>query len=206
MSTPVGDQLTYGNKEPDLDYSMEIDVEIKAVEMSMKALYLIRGLPNTGKSTTGYILLELYQAAGRTCVMIEANDYVYHPENVTDDEERFGKYVFDQEDNNHYHELCLQKTISEMRNDDVEAVIVCNTFTEYSELSDYIKAAEELNRSVFVLGVENFHGQDNGRGVGLGAINNMNARFQSFQVHPRLLPQASNQEDVSDKDVMRTTA
>lgn len=207
MSAPVGDQATYGNKIVNLDYSMEIEVETKAVEMSMKALYLIRGLPNTGKSSIGYILLELYQAAGRTCAMIETNDFVYHPEDVTEEQERFGKYIYEQEQNERCHELCLEKSIQAMRDEQVEAVIVCSTFTEHQDLKHYLDAAKEFGRAVFVLGVENLHGKDNGRGVDLNAISKMSDRFQSFQLHPKLFCKpASNQSNAAEQVSIQTPA
>lgn len=207
MSAPVGDQPTYGNKTVDLDYSMEIEVEIKAVEMSMKTVYLIRGLPNTGKSSMGYILLELYVASGRTCVMFETNDFIYHPENVTEEEERFGKYIPEQQQNERCHELCLEKSIEAMRDEQVEAVIVCSTFTEHQDLEHYLDAAKECGRSVFVLGVENLHGKDNGRGVDLNTISKMNDRFQSFQLHPSLYCKpASNQSITTEQVNIQTSA
>ena len=180
MSAQIGDQVTYGKKKEDFTVDDEVNIENKAIKMALHSVYLIRGLPNAGKSTLGGILLHLYEELGMNADHFEANDYVYHPPGVNEDDPRFGKYIFDREKHGACWSLCLEAATTAMNDKDVNAVIVSNTFTTIGELEPFIDAAKAAGRTLFVIGMDNFHNGDNGRGVPLDVVADMTQRYHAF--------------------------
>lgn len=100
-----------------------------------KTLYIIRGLPGSGKSTLGEQLADCY--------------IDYHPRNggpkshsySADDWFTFsstGRYVFIPEELPQAHEDCRARVLGAMLSD-VEHICVCNTFSQAWEAEPYFK-------------------------------------------------------------------
>jgi len=129
----------------------------------MKTLYLLRGLPNSGKST-------LAKSIGG--IHIEADQYFM--EN--------GEYKFDGSKIKLAHNYCQSQTRAWMDTDgtqvNVDKIVVSNTFTQEWEMKPYYEMAEEYGYMVFSLIVENRHGGVNEHDVPDEVIEKMEKRFE----------------------------
>lgn len=125
-------------------------------------LYLIRGVPGSGKSTFAQ---ELKQR-GVVDVVFEADRYFY---------DQFGDYNFDPSKLAEAHRWCLNSTISSL--DVGSNVAVSNTLTTEKELEPYLRAAESMGVNVVSLIVENRHGSSNVHNVPEETIARMKQRF-----------------------------
>lgn len=131
-------------------------------------LYLVRGLPNSGKSTLAKTLAPVANFA--------ADDYFDQKAKelgITYSEafERFRNGI------HIAHETCQNNVMTAML-DKVPAIAVANTFTTVKELTPYLKLASELGYKVHVLTVERYHNGDNGHNVPDEAIERMALRWQ----------------------------
>ena len=124
-----------------------------------KELYILRGLPGSGKSTKAESLGGYH---------IEAD--MYFTEND-------GEYNFDPKNLPTAHQWC-QSMVGEWMNEDVERIVVSNTSTQKWEIEPYMSMAEEYGYTVFSLIVENRHGGDNIHGVPSESIDRMKNRFE----------------------------
>ena len=95
----------------------------------MKSLFLIRGLPGSGKSTLGYQL---------GIIPIEADQYF----------ERSGKYHFNPAELGDAHAFCQKETDRRLSAD---STVVCNTFSTRWELQPYIELSEKHAARLFVI-------------------------------------------------------
>lgn len=120
-------------------------------------LFIIRGLPGSGKSTLGGILAPGHSFA--------ADDYFM--EN--------GVYNFNPRALGEAHGQCLQNVIASMKKG-ASRICVCNTFTTYKEMAPYRKNAETYGYSVFVIHCQNDFG--NVHNVPVEAIQRMDARWE----------------------------
>lgn len=98
----------------------------------MKTLYIVRGLPGSGKTTLAERIAP---------IVCSADDY------FTDEN---GRYNFDPRRLRHAHDYCLRKTRKAL-SAGVDAVAVANTFTQSREAKKYFEAAEDYGYSVFVV-------------------------------------------------------
>lgn len=89
-----------------------------------KILYLIRGIPGSGKTTLAKKLTKFYFAA---------DDYFY----------KNGKYEFDATKLKQAHEYCLSQTEDAMNIFEVSEIAVHNTFTRRSEMLKYYELANK---------------------------------------------------------------
>ena len=132
----------------------------------MKNLYLLRGLPGSGKST-------LSNQFGDT--HFEADMYFIN-EN--------GEYIFNGADIKKAHQWCQsQVELAMIQNRityglDSSDIIVSNTFTQEWEMEPYYKLAESYGYRVFSLIVENRHGGENIHGAPADKIQAMKDRFE----------------------------
>ena len=132
----------------------------------MKNLYLLRGLPGSGKST-------LSNQFGDT--HFEADMYFIN-EN--------GEYIFNGADIKKAHQWCQsQVELAMIQNHityglDSSDIIVSNTFTQEWEMEPYYKLAETYDYRVFSLIVENRHGGENIHGAPADKIQIMKDRFE----------------------------
>jgi len=131
-----------------------------------RSLFLVRGLPGSGKTTLAKILASI-GIEEESIPVYQADDY------FTD---RNGNYNFDGSKLKQAHGQCFAKTKSAMEKG-VSKVFVSNTFTTDWEMSGYEKLGKDLNYMVFHLVVENRHGNKSDHDVPEEAIERMKERF-----------------------------
>ncbi|MNF53277.1 hypothetical protein D3C85_374710 [compost metagenome] len=131
----------------------------------MKMLYLIRGLPGSGKSTFARELAERLDACHH-----EADDYFHMDGGVWCE-----NYNFDASKLYSAHRACQKWTCDCMQ--DGCTVVVSNTFTTEKELKPYLAFAEEYGYTVTSLIVENRHGNTSIHDVPEETLQKMQGRF-----------------------------
>ncbi|AZF89733.1 hypothetical protein QE332_gp122 [Pseudomonas phage vB_PaeM_LCK69] len=134
--------------------------------MQEKIMYIIRGLPGSGKSSLAEILYNKTWESGRQASICEADDY----------QMEFGKYVWKAERVVESHKKCMDKARWSMEIG-LDAVIVSNTSTREREVAPYIDMAEEFGYTVISLIVENRHGNKSVHDVPESTMEAMRNRF-----------------------------
>ena len=129
----------------------------------MKTLYIVRGIPGSGKSTF---------AKSIGGVHIEADQFFMMN----------GKYNFDITKIKLAHKYCQNQTEAWMKTDGTQVnndkIVVSNTFTQEWEMEPYFKLAEKYGYKTFSLIVENRHGGVNEHGVPEDKLEIMKNRFE----------------------------
>ena len=133
----------------------------------MKKLYIVRGLPGSGKSTFAEALV------GSDFLVCEADKYF-----IVD-----GEYKFDATKLREAHEWCKNRVETYMKDSLVNdqfyrEIAVSNTFTQEWEMEGYYKLAEQYGYMVFSVIVENRHGGVNQHGVPDVKLAQMKNRFE----------------------------
>ena len=123
-----------------------------------KILYIVRGLPSSGKSTFAKTLGGVHY---------EADMYFM----------KDGKYNFDPNKLKLAHNWCMIQTQKSMV-DDEPRIVVSNTFTQEWEMDGYFKLAEENNYQVFTVIVEKRHSNKNDHNVPQEKVEQMRKRFE----------------------------
>ncbi len=129
-------------------------------------LILLRGLPGSGKTTLGEVILHSTQ--GSKPDVISADNY------FIDDK---GNYNFDSTKLKEAHNNCQQICAERMRLE-FSKVVVANTFTEEWEMKPYFDMAERYKYRIHTIIVENRHGGLNQHGVSEDKIEQMKNRFE----------------------------
>jgi predicted kinase len=124
-----------------------------------KSLFIVRGLPGSGKSTFASQISDVY---------FEADQYFIN---------QSGEYAFDASKIKDAHEWCRSKTESAMAWGK-HKIAVSNTFTQDWEMKAYYDLAEKYEYQVFSIIVENRHGNKNLHGVPDDTLKRMKDRFQ----------------------------
>jgi predicted kinase len=128
-----------------------------------KILYIVRGIPGSGKSTFAKTLGGIH---------IEADQYFVDAD---------GNYNFDGSKIKLAHEYCRIKTKAWMKiNGDLvseDKIVVSNTFTQEWEMESYFELAKEFGYKVFSIIVENRHEGINVHNVPEDKIEQMKNRF-----------------------------
>ena len=124
-----------------------------------KVLYIVRGIPGSGKSTFAKTLGGQHY---------EADMYFI-------DEE--GNYNFDVTKIKDAHQWCQSFVETDMVLE-YPKIVVSNTFTQDWEMEPYFKLAKEYGYTVFTIVVENRHGGVNQHGVPEDKLQMMKDRFQ----------------------------
>lgn len=125
----------------------------------MKTIILLRGLPGSGKTTLAKSL------AGEH---IEADMWFVDKET--------GEYKFDASKLKYAHSWC-KDVVEHWMMDDIQRIIVSNTFTQEWEMEAYYLLAEAYGYVVHSVIVENRHGGINQHGVPTEKLEEMKNRF-----------------------------
>ncbi|UAV84501.1 hypothetical protein PHB09_005 [Pseudomonas phage PHB09] len=125
-------------------------------------MYLIRGLPGSGKSTFAATLASLYD-----CDHWEHDQYLYTDE---------GEYLWTEKRMAHAYRQCLRDTEATMER--MEPVVVSNVFPTAKSLKNYRKLAEKYGYQVTYIVVENRRGGVNIHDVPQEALDGMRSAFQ----------------------------
>ena len=126
----------------------------------MKTLYIVRGVPGSGKSTFAQSL---------DCPVFEADQYFIDSET--------GEYKFDGSKIKLAHNWCKLRVEHSME-DGLQKIAVSNTFTQEWEMDTYYELAKQYGYRVFSLIVENRHGGVNEHGVPEDKLELMKTRFE----------------------------
>jgi predicted kinase len=137
--------------------------------MNEKILYIVRGLPGSGKSTFSEKLV------GSDFLVCEADKYFIDKET--------GQYNFDGSKIKDAHRWCQELVETYMKDSLVNdqfyrEIAVSNTFTQEWEMKPYMELAQEYGYKVFTIVVENRHGGKNIHGVPDDKLEIMKNRFE----------------------------
>ena len=135
-------------------------------EKIMKNLYIVRGLPGSGKSTFARSIAKSYQ-------IFEADQYFM----------KRGKYNFDPKKLKDAHHDCKQRVARRMRESFFNSIffsniVVSNTFTQDWEMKFYRCIAKRNGYKVHTIIVENRHNSTNVHGVPAEKVQIMEDRFE----------------------------
>jgi predicted kinase len=129
----------------------------------MKTLYIVRGLPGSGKSTFA-------KTIGGT--HFETDNFF-----MVD-----GEYKFDGSKIKEAHNWCQNSVNSAMILNNTaglnETIVVSNTFTQEWEMKPYYEMAETYGYKVFSIVIENRHGGVNEHSVPDEVLTKMRERFE----------------------------
>ena len=128
-------------------------------------LILLRGLPGSGKTTLGSVIL--YSVSRDVPDVISADDYFV---------DNKGNYNFDATKLKIAHNECQVRCAERMKNE-FSKIVVANTFTEDWEMDKYFEMAERYRYRVHTVIVENRHGGQNVHEVPEDKIEIMKKRF-----------------------------
>lgn len=131
-----------------------------------KNLYIVRGLPGSGKSTFARSIAKQYQ-------IFEADQYFM----------KRGKYNFDVTKLKDAHDDCKQRVARRMRENLFNSIfftniVVSNTFTQDWEMRFYRNVAKRYGYKVHTIIVENRHYGKNVHGVPQDKLQAMEDRFE----------------------------
>jgi len=124
-----------------------------------KVLYIVRGVPGSGKTTLAKQL---------TANVFEADHYFYDND---------GNYNFIPSEIKEAHKEC-QQFVGYAMESGIEKIAVSNTFTQEWEMEPYFELAKKHGFNVFTIVVENRHGGLNQHGVPEDKIEQMKNRFE----------------------------
>lgn len=126
----------------------------------MKELFLLRGIPGSGKSTVA-------SSIGGT--HLESD--MYFIDSIT------GDYIFNPNKLKEAHEWCQESVLSFMIAGESK-IVVSNTFTQEWEMEPYYKIAKDNDYIVYSLVVENRHNGVDTHNVPKEVLFNMQERFE----------------------------
>lgn len=124
-----------------------------------KVLYIVRGLPSSGKSTLAKQL---------TSNVFEADHYFYDND---------GNYNFIPSEIKEAHKEC-QDNVRYAMMSSIQKIAVSNTFTQEWEMQVYFDLAKEYGYMVFCVIVEKRHNNKNNHNVPEDKIQMMKDRFE----------------------------
>ena len=134
----------------------------------MKTVYIIRGLPGSGKSTIAEHFKFIANQSNISFEWIET-DKSFIQQN--------GDYVFDKAKLHSAHQYWMAR-FKKSVNLGVDMIVVSNTSTRKWEFEEYMKYAEDNGYIVHVMIAENYHKSKNLHGVPDEKIEQMKKRFE----------------------------
>lgn len=131
-----------------------------------KTLFLIRGIPGSGKSTFAHQIWDDH-------AICEADKFFY---------DREGNYNFDASKLHQAHVWCQDRVevkmiLNKIKDEHYTEIVVSNTSTTDSELEPYIELANKYGYRVVSLIVENRHGNKSVHNVPEETLEKMEKRF-----------------------------
>lgn len=131
-----------------------------------KYLFLIRGIPGSGKTSFAKMIWSDY-------VIVEADKFF----------EKDGEYKFDPTKLKDAHQWCKDTVEQFMKDNELNhqfypEIVVSNTFTQEWEMQPYIDLANKYGYKIFSLIVENRHGNKSVHNVPDETIQKMINRFE----------------------------
>jgi len=129
-------------------------------------LILLRGVPGSGKTTLGNIIL--FNTQSNIQDVLSADNFFVNEK---------GEYIFEATKLKEAHNDCQVKCAERMRNQ-FSKIVVANTFTQEWEMEPYFTMAERYNYRVHCVIVENRHGNKNVHNVPDEKIFAMTNRFE----------------------------
>ena len=129
-------------------------------------LILLRGIPGSGKSTLGNVILNCLPNENHH--VLSADDYL-----INDN----GEYKFNSSKLREAHNDCHEKCAKRMKLE-FSKIVVANTFTEEWEMDRYYEMADRYGYRVHSIIVENRHDGKNIHGVPEDKLQQMKERFQ----------------------------
>lgn len=129
-------------------------------------IILLRGIPGSGKSTLGDIILQTTQSN---------NQDVLSADNFFNDDK--GNYNFDVTKLKEAHNWCQQKCAERMKLE-FSKIVVANTFTQDWEMAPYFEMADRYKYRIHTVIVENRHEGKNIHGVPEDKLEIMKDRFE----------------------------
>ena len=130
-------------------------------------LILLRGIPGSGKTTLGEVILYT-PGAKNTNNVLSADDF-FLDEN--------GNYIFDSSKLKEAHNQCQQKCAERMKME-LSKIVIANTFTQEWEMKPYFDMAERYKYRVHCVVVENRHDGKNIHDVPDDKLKIMKDRFE----------------------------
>lgn len=127
-------------------------------------LFLLRGIPGSGKTSAGKILSSLMM---KEAPVLAADDWFY---------DQHGNYEWSANEMNRAHADCQYRTEVFMVKG-AAAIFVTNTFTTEKEIKPYIKLAQKHNYRLVSMIVENRHGSKSIHNVPEATMQKMHDRF-----------------------------
>jgi predicted kinase len=129
-------------------------------------LILLRGVPGSGKTTLGNIIL--FNTQSNIQDVLSADNFFVNEK---------GEYIFEATKLKEAHNDCQVKCAERMRHQ-FSKIVVANTFTQEWEMEPYFTMAERYNYRIHSVIVENRHGNKNVHNVPDEKISEMTNRFE----------------------------